>query len=165
MRSHSEHSASSPHNSGTVAKAIAGRAAVEAAMSAEDAGEVAAPSWPWPNFSRAEMACRHCAEQFVWPEFMDRLQAARTHAGRPFSILSAHRCALHNARVGGAPLSQHLRLAVDISLHGHDRASLLWACQKAGFQGFGFYTTFLHIDLGRSRQWYGNQQARNLWIQ
>lgn len=121
--------------------------------------------WPWPHFSQAEIACRHCGEGYDWPEFMDRLEGARMRAGRPFRLTSAHRCSLHNARIGGAPLSQHLKLAVDISLAGHDRHSLLLACRAAGFRGFGFYTTFLHIDLGRARDWYGNKQARTLWTQ
>jgi len=73
-------------------------------------------NWIWPNFSRPEMACRHCGEGYDWPAFMDCLQKARDIVHRPFHILSAHRCALHNARVGGAPLSQHLRLAADIAL-------------------------------------------------
>ena len=120
-------------------------------------------SWPWPDFTRAEMACRHCGEGYDWPHFMDRLQAARHDAGRAFHILSAHRCALHNARVGGAPLSQHLSLAADIALAGHDKGELLSACRQAGFTGFGFYTTFLHIDLGRQRHWFGNRRAKNIW--
>lgn len=94
---------------------------------------------------------------------MNRLQAARTANGRAFDILSAHRCGLHNARVGGAPLSQHLKLAVDIALSGHDPGHLMKSCQEAGFTGFGFYTTFLHIDLGRPRHWFGNERAKTLW--
>ena len=119
--------------------------------------------WPWTNFTYAEMSCRHCGEDYYWPDFMDRLQQARQLCGRPFHILSAHRCSLHNARVGGAPLSQHLRLAADISLQGHDRAALRRACEAAGFTGFGFYTTFLHIDLGRPRHWFGSGKAKDLW--
>lgn len=124
-----------------------------------------APSsqWTWPDFTKAEMSCRHCGESYSWPDFMERLQAARTEVGRSFHILSAHRCSLHNARVGGAPLSQHLRLAADISLHGHDKRTLLRACRRAGFTGFGFYSTFLHIDLGRPRHWFGGQKAKDLW--
>lgn len=117
----------------------------------------------WPDFTIAEMSCRHCGETFFWPDFMERLQEARSEVGRPFHILSAHRCSLHNARVGGAPLSQHLRLAADISLRGHDKRALLWACRRAGFTGFGFYSTFLHIDLGRARHWFGGQKAKDLW--
>ncbi len=117
----------------------------------------------WPNFTISELACRHCQEVYVWPEFMDRLQQARYDVARPFDILSGHRCSLHNVRVGGAPLSQHLRLAVDISLIGHDKEQLLKACQQAGFHGFGYYQTFLHIDLGKPRHWFGGEKAKEIW--
>jgi len=119
--------------------------------------------WLWPNFTRAEMACRHCGEGYDCPAFMDALQRARDISGRPFHILSAHRCAVHNARVGGAPLSQHLWLAADISLQGHSRRNLVTACKTAGFTGFGYYQTFLHIDLGPARKWYGGPKAKKLW--
>ncbi|PHR93401.1 MAG: hypothetical protein COA69_04380 [Robiginitomaculum sp.] len=124
------------------------------------------PFWDrqrWPSFSCAEMACSHCGQAYIWPEFMDRLQTARTLSGRPFIIYSGHRCGLHNARVGGAPLSQHLKLAADIGIAGHDRHRLYQACRTAGFTGFGFYSTFLHVDLGRKRSWYGQGKAKQLW--
>jgi len=120
--------------------------------------------WRWPDFTFEEMACRHCGEGYDWPDFMDRLELARMIVGRPFHILSAHRCALHNARIGGAPLSQHLKMAVDISASNHDRDVLLNACRAAGFTGFGYYTSFLHIDLGRPRQWWSSTTARDLWL-
>jgi len=121
------------------------------------------PLESWPNFSRAEMACRHCGQGYYWPEFMDKLQALRDLVGKPLRILSAHRCSLHNARVGGAPLSQHLKLAVDIDLRGHDRVDLLAKARRVGFTGFGLYVNFLHLDLGRARHWYGSNHARTLW--
>ena len=121
------------------------------------------PYWNWPDFSPTEMACRHCGERYVWAEFMDKLQVARTAVGRSFNIHSAHRCSLHNAQVGGAPLSQHLKMAADIGLAGHDRRALYIACRQAGFRGFGFYQTFLHIDLGPKRHWYSNHKAEKLW--
>ena len=117
----------------------------------------------WPNFVPQELACRHCQENYIWPEFLDKLQNAREAVSKPFTILSGHRCSLHNARIGGAPLSQHLRLAADISLVGHARGQLLTACNTAGFRGFGFYQTFLHIDLGRHRFWFGDRKAKELW--
>ncbi len=117
----------------------------------------------WPHFSDAEMACRHCGERYHWPEFMGRLERVRVAVARPVHILSAHRCALHNARIGGAPLSQHLRLAADISLHNHNPRVLLAACRRAGFTGFGYYQTFLHIDLGAPRHWFANSHARAKW--
>ena len=119
--------------------------------------------WPWTYFTPSEMACRHCGERYHNPVFMDRLTAARIDVGRPFHILSAHRCALHNARIGGAPLSQHLRLAADVAVSNHNRRHLLGACRRAGFTGFGFYTSFLHIDLGRPRHWFGSEKAKTLW--
>ncbi len=117
----------------------------------------------WPNFTIAELSCNHCGESYIWPEFLDALQAARWRVGRAFHILSAHRCSLHNARIGGAPLSQHLRLACDIALAEHDPKGLYKACEAVGFTGFGFYQTFLHIDMGRRRFWYGGDIARTQW--
>lgn len=119
--------------------------------------------WRWPNFTPVEFACRHCCEMYFWPEFFDKIQAARIDVARPIIILSGHRCRLHNAKVGGAPFSQHLTLAADISIQGHDRHVLLQACERAGFTGFGFYHTFLHIDLGPPRKWWSGEKARQLW--
>lgn len=124
------------------------------------------PLWDdqrWPNFTRAELSCRHCGEHYHAPHFFDALQNLRHDLGRPLHILSAHRCALHNAAVGGAPLSQHLRMAVDISLNGHKRRDIVLAARAAGFRGFGYYFTFLHLDMGRQRHWYGSRKAKGLW--
>jgi len=117
----------------------------------------------WPNFSESEIACRHCGQSVIWGEFLDKLQLLRTHIGRPIYILSAHRCAVHNARVGGAPLSEHLKLAVDISLYQHDRFVLDALAKQCAFRGFGYYSTFLHLDLGRARQWFIRYTGYGLW--
>ncbi|MDO9500612.1 D-Ala-D-Ala carboxypeptidase family metallohydrolase [Falsiroseomonas sp.] len=115
---------------------------------------VPASLWPWPDFSPAEIASRGDGSLLLVPEALDRLQAARTRIGRPFVIHSAYRDPVHNARVGGAPLSRHKTGdAFDIALAGHDRAALLAACRAAGFRGFGFYSRFLHVDLGPERNW------------
>ncbi len=122
----------------------------------------------WPNFTARALACscRECGGEY-WhdPRFIDALQMARTEVGFPLRINSGHRCALHNARVGGAPLSAHKTIAADISIRGltpPQRARLLAACQQAGFKGFGFYTTWLHVDMARPRQWFVGQ-GRALW--
>ena len=120
--------------------------------------------WPWSNFSPAELACRHCGKHYYWPEYMDALQTLRERAGRPIRLLSGHRCALHNASVGGAPLSQHLRLATDLDLREHDRKQLAIMARECGFTGLGYYQNFLHIDMGGKRHWFGSERAKEKWI-
>ena len=116
----------------------------------------------WPNFKAREFACKHCGECYDDPRTMDGLQVARYAVGAPFRINSAHRCHVHNHAVGGAPRSQHLKLAVDVSLRGHDRHKLRRALILAGFTGIGLYTSFIHVDLGPKRSWYG-KGARASW--
>lgn len=109
------------------------------------------PSWTWPNFCVSELACR-CGGRFCGGEywhasrFLDRLQALRDRVGRPLHVTSGHRCSLWNARVGGAPYSQHKQIAVDLTLAGHDRAALYRHARACGFTGFGLARTFIHLD-------------------
>ena len=117
----------------------------------------------WPNFTPKELSCPHCGEYYDHPAFITRLQWVRTKIDAPISINSAHRCVRHNLAVGGAPLSQHKKLVTDISLRGHNRLELAAICKAAGFLGFGYYQTFLHVDLGRRRFWYGGKLAKEAW--
>jgi uncharacterized protein YcbK (DUF882 family) len=109
--------------------------------------------WYWPNFSPVELSCKHCGEYYHCDRTIDALQNVRDTIGRAMVISSAHRCVTHNKNVGGAKASQHLKLAIDIQAAGHDRAKLVAACKAAGFSGFGFYNTFLHVDMGPIRVW------------
>ena len=130
----------------------------------------------WPNFEPKELACfegpllsrvpcRHCGGEYHHdPEFLDALQSLRRAARGPLRILSAHRCARSNVRVGGAPLSQHLTMAADIAIMRHDRHELLEAARLVGFTGFGFYNSFMHVDRGRAREWYSSKGAMNVWF-
>ena len=117
----------------------------------------------WPNFRPSEFACKSSGEFYHDPESFDMIQRARKITGRPYRINSAHRSALHNARVGGAPLSQHKKMAFDISTIGHDRHSLLNDLKRAGFSSFGLYQTFIHADKRKNRLWYGGEYSRKLW--
>lgn len=110
----------------------------------------------WPNFSPSEknLHCPCCGEFFLDPVSFDTLQTMRRYLGKPMKINSGHRCLFHNAKVGGKPLSMHKRVAFDVSLYGHRLQDLLEAARKAGFHGFGYYATFLHLDMGRPRFWY-----------
>ena len=43
--------------------------------------------------------------------------------------------------------------AADISIVGQDKIKIRDTAREAGFTGFGYYQTFLHVDLGRPRDW------------
>jgi hypothetical protein len=119
----------------------------------------------WPHFSLREIACPCCGEVCVWPEALDAVERLRAEAGMPLVLNSAHRCAVHNARVGGAPLSMHKALAFDIALAGHDKTRLLAAARGAGFTGFGFGQAFLHLDTRvRPAHWFYGQRSKDTWI-
>jgi hypothetical protein len=118
----------------------------------------------WPHFAAHEIACRCCGELYHWPEAMDALERLRLMMNAPLHINSGHRCALHNARVGGAPLSLHKKLAFDVALGAHDPAKLAGAARDAGFTGFGFGQTFLHLDTRAHRaHWFYGQRSKTKW--
>lgn len=116
----------------------------------------------WPNFHPKEFASPDNGQLYWDPVFFDKMQAMRTALGKPLKINSAHRSYRHNISVGGAVRSMHKKMAVDISLAGHNRFHVLAAARAAGFTGTGYYKTFLHIDLGRKRFWWG-KGARPYW--
>ena len=113
----------------------------------------------WPNFSPRELACPCCGELCVREDALDAIERLRAAMAAPLTIDSGHRCALHNARVGGAPLSQHKSLAFDVRLLGHDPMVLRARALDAGFRGFGYGNSFLHLDVrARPAHWfYGNR--------
>jgi zinc D-Ala-D-Ala carboxypeptidase len=123
------------------------------------------PRWArWPHFASTDIACRCCGEIFIWPEALDALERLRVALNAPLHIDSGHRCALHNARVGGAPLSLHKKLAFDIALAGHDPAHLAQLARANGFTGFGFGQTFLHLDIRAHRaHWFYGQRSKTKW--
>lgn len=122
-------------------------------------------TWRWRYFLPHEIACPCCGEICIDSAALDALEALRGEMSAPLRINSGHRCALHNARVGGAPLSQHKKLAFDIALAGHDPERLLVAAYAAGFTGFGFGQTFLHLDRrARPARWFYGPRSKAAWI-
>ncbi|MCR9196726.1 MAG: D-Ala-D-Ala carboxypeptidase family metallohydrolase [Hyphomonas sp.] len=124
--------------------------------------------WRWPNFRISELACRcdgrFCAGAY-WhaPDFLDRLQKLRDLCGRPLRVSSGHRCPQWNAAVGGAPLSRHKQIAVDILIHEHDRAALKAQAEAVGFTGFGLARHFIHLDLRARRTVWYYSGSKHLW--
>jgi len=111
-------------------------------------------AWAWKFFQPKEMACRGTGKLTVEPRLLSYLDLLRGRFGSPLTVLSAFRTPYHNAFVGGAPLSLHLKaLAVDLSIVKQDKRLMERIAKEEGFTGFGYYRTFLHIDLGRKREW------------
>ena len=119
----------------------------------------------WPSFKAHEFACRHCGELYYDSRMFDRIQMVCTRLGRPLRINSAHRCSVHNRAVGGAAHSRHLRLALDVDVSDMDesgRRRLFGLAREAGFDAFGFYGTFLHVDDRKGRRWWTNK-GKETW--
>lgn len=114
-------------------------------------------------FKTHELACKcGCGTAFVSKRALRKLNQMRELIGKRVYINSAARCPRHNARVGGAPLSQHRSTeerpstAFDISLRNIDKQTVIWAAEKVGFRGLGVkYRSFVHVDdrNGRRARW------------
>ena len=111
--------------------------------------------WPARFFKPAELASRGDGSLLVVRRAIVQLDAVRAALGKPLTINSAYRDPIHNAKIGGAPLSRHkFGDAFDISLTNQDKAELFFMCREKGFTGFGMnYRTFLHVDCGPPRRW------------
>jgi uncharacterized protein YcbK (DUF882 family) len=100
-------------------------------------------------FSKTETMCRDNCGMDVQPGFLKRLDELREKVGHPLTLTSAARCAVHNAKVGGAAKSQHVQgLAADIDTLGltaGQRYGLLRAALELGFC-VGVNAAFLHVD-------------------
>lgn len=111
--------------------------------------------WHWPDFTPKEIACQGTGELLVDYHAMDCLQTFRDLIKNPVIINSAYRSESHNKAVGGVKGSQHRKgKAFDIRLTPKTPRHLIHKyATKAGFTGFGDYTTFVHIDTGQKRSW------------
>lgn len=101
------------------------------------------------NFTVREFRCRDGSDLIkVSPETVAVLQAIRDYFGRPVTINSAYRTPEHNARVGGAKSSQHVKgTACDIRVSGVPaRAVAAYVEAEHPGHGIGSYPTFVHVD-------------------
>ena len=73
-----------------------------------------------PDFKVQELRCRDGSDTVMVDEALTVvLQCIREHFGKPVTITSGYRTAVHNAAVGGAKSSQHLLgRAADIRVAG-----------------------------------------------
>lgn len=105
--------------------------------------------WMWKNFTPKELSCRGNGELLIDTILLDKLEKLREICGYPLVINSAYRSPLYNAKIGGAPLSQHkFGRAVDISVRTmKDKNKFIETAKKIGFTGIGIAKSFVHIDI------------------
>ena len=120
----------------------------------------------WPNFSRAEMACKGTGECRMSSAFMDLLQRLRENFGAPLVISSGYRAPAYNAKVSatGTHGPHTTGCAADLLIHGRDARLLVRHAVELGFTGIGIHQRgptegrFVHLDTlehrpGRPRPW------------
>ena len=128
--------------------------------------EIDRSDWPWEHFSPRELASRGNGSVCTVQTAGDLLERLRRLIGQPLVVTSGYRDPIHNARVGGAPLSRHKEGdAFDIRLANLNRFELADAAAEVGFTGMGKYQTFLHVDTRPGfALWYGGERSKKIWI-
>lgn len=88
----------------------------------------------------------------------DCLQVIRDEVKGPIQIVSGYRTVTHNAKIGGAPRSQHLiGKAADIVSQKHTPKQLAAIIEKLIRQGkikqggIGIYKSYVHYDIRGTR--------------
>jgi hypothetical protein len=107
------------------------------------------------NFNEHEFDCPHCGMVLgPAPKLLNLLQRMRDIIKFPLIVHSAYRCTVHNAEVGGAPGSYHLKgMAADISCRNVNSSELFKLAEQLGFGGIHDYGGWIHVDVGPSRRW------------
>lgn len=121
------------------------------------------------NFKSSEFACKGsgcCSTVLIDEKLVKYLQMIREFFGKPITITSAYRCAIHNRNVGGATGSRHSKgQAADIVVRDVAPAEVAKYAESIGVLGIGLYETskdghFVHIDTRDYKSfWYGQAQA------
>ncbi len=103
------------------------------------------------NFNREEFKCQcgECNLDTVDAKLVEVLQDVRDHFGSSVTITSGNRCESHNAKVGGAPASQHIKSrAADFKVSGvsvQDVYDYLYDKYPKEL-GLGLYSSWVHVD-------------------
>lgn len=113
-------------------------------------------------FKEKKLQCPCCGANEMQDDFVILLDLARHIASIPFYENSAYRCTKHNQKVGGEKNSAHLTgWAMDIGCtNSTSRAKIINALKLVGFNRFGIYKNFIHVDCDPSKPvdiiWVGN---------
>lgn len=107
------------------------------------------------HFKDHELKCKHCGENHMKKEFLDRLEDIRRAYGKPISVSSGYRCPSYNARISRTGLSgpHTTGSAIDIAISGKDAYLLVRLAMIHGMTGIGINQKgnwdkrFIHIDM------------------
>lgn len=105
------------------------------------------------NFTREELACKHCGRMRIPQSSIDRLQRVRDRMGTPLRVNSADRCPDHNDAVSATGRDgPHTKAAFDIGISGAAAYKLVGIAMQEGFTGIGVQQKgphdkrFIHLD-------------------
>lgn len=107
------------------------------------------------HFSKKELACKCCGEPgSIDMGLIEALEDLRLLAGCPLIVTSGYRCPKHNAEVGGAKDSQHLKgTAADVRAKNLTPLELFaLAAQIPAINGIGLYKSWVHIDVRKAKK-------------
>lgn len=114
------------------------------------------------HFDSEEFSCKcGCGFNNIGRNVVEMLEAIREIIGEPIIVTSGCRCSEHNKKVGGSPLSYHLRGgAADITCEsGAEKlfkaVKLAWLDNKIPQLRFCYINekeNYLHLDCGRKRK-------------
>ena len=109
------------------------------------------------NFTVKEFRCKDGSDTIlISMSTVGILQAVCDYFGQPITITSAYRTPSHNASVGGASASQHVKgTACDIQVANVPPAAVAAFIEKFfPITGCGLYSTFVHVDTrGYKSRW------------
>lgn len=100
------------------------------------------------HFHSDEFRSRDGAEHPIDTQLLCMLECIRSHFKQPITITSGYRSPAHNAKVGGAKNSYHIRgMAADIKVKGVSPRQVFDFCiSNFDYGGFGLYASWTHID-------------------
>lgn len=106
----------------------------------------------WKHFKLDEFACKHCGENKIARDFVDKIDALREACGFALPVTSGYRCPEHNNKVSTTGLSgpHTTGRAVDFGVRGQQAFTLVQLALARGFTGIGVNqkggARFIHID-------------------
>jgi uncharacterized protein YcbK (DUF882 family) len=99
-------------------------------------------------FNLEEFACKETGENFIKPEFVERLDMLRGVCGFAFKINSGYRSPEHSAEKDKDEPGTHTEgIAADIAVtNGWQRFVIVSKAIEHGFNGIGVGKDFVHLD-------------------